>query len=162
VDRQKAWGSECLCTRIKMSSDVINGELDDTAFLDFHRLVILFEWSERIPPNSPQTYSSYVISSRKRDSVSVFQAVLCRIIFLSITRVRVKNGPSVSGARANKVKYKVFQKSLSELSCHHYALKILLRDTQHREIWIKAYSNNYDSNDESFWTTTSRQEPVGR
>jgi hypothetical protein len=30
----------------------INEELDDMALLDFHRFVTVFEWSQRIPPNS--------------------------------------------------------------------------------------------------------------
>jgi hypothetical protein len=31
----------------------INEELDDLVLLDFHLFVTLFEWSQRIPPNSP-------------------------------------------------------------------------------------------------------------
>jgi hypothetical protein len=31
----------------------INEELDDIALLDFHRFVTFFEWTQRIPANSP-------------------------------------------------------------------------------------------------------------
>jgi hypothetical protein len=31
----------------------INEELDDIASLDFHRFITFFEWSQRIPSNSP-------------------------------------------------------------------------------------------------------------
>jgi hypothetical protein len=81
-------------TNVERFHAFINGEFDDIALLD---LLLLFEWGQRIPPN-PHAKRVWVLLLylEMGEYVSIFQALLFKVIFLSITRVRIKNGHPVT------------------------------------------------------------------